>query len=353
MLIKWFHRGTGNSSSALNYLLAEEPLKYLAGSRDRRGVIRNPMPAVIKGHPELTAKLINQCRNKHRYTSGVISCERLISKTDELEIIRRFEQVAFAGLKDHQVAPLYIRHCHLGRTEIHFLVPRTELTSLRALNINPPRLRNEGLYDTFRKLINHEFNLKEPSGAQLSPAERNRLAKKLDALVSARAAYNRTRYPSPESERSASLATLSTLDRTGPPGGGLATPGPTLSPAGPAARPAIERLGFANRTLSQTCGQLERIRDQRGRPSHALARPAVDQFFSASRNLDQACKQLDQASGQLENSARAFPQRLAQRKRWILGQALFSRYDIPESRATGQSRELDCGELSLDLADGL
>ena len=30
----------------------------------------------------------------------------------------------------------------------------------------PPRLRKEGLYDAFRKLTNHEFNLKDPSGSQ-------------------------------------------------------------------------------------------------------------------------------------------------------------------------------------------
>ena len=92
MLVKFFHRGTATSDSALGYLLSEAPLKYLAGSRDRRGVVRSPPPVVLKGHTELTRQLINQSRNKQRYTSGVVSCERLISPSDEQEIIHRFER---------------------------------------------------------------------------------------------------------------------------------------------------------------------------------------------------------------------------------------------------------------------
>src|SRR5947199_8516347 len=120
MLVKFFHRGTATSDSALAYLLSEAPLKYLAGSRDRRGCIRNPPPEIVKGGTdvELIRKLINHCRNKHRYVSGVLSFERMISKDDEAEIIRRFERVAFAGLREHQFACLWIAHRHLGRSEL-------------------------------------------------------------------------------------------------------------------------------------------------------------------------------------------------------------------------------------------
>ena len=169
MLVKFFHRGIASSESALAYLLSEEPLRYLAGARDGRGVVRNPAPAVVKGSRELSRQLINNSRNKHRYVSGVLSFERPISLADQETIIRKFESVAFAGLRNHQFDCLWIRHSHLKRTELHFLVPRTELTTLKALNINPPRQRQEGLYDTFRKLINHDFQLKDPSGPQLSP----------------------------------------------------------------------------------------------------------------------------------------------------------------------------------------
>jgi hypothetical protein len=322
MLIKFFnHRGTAKSDSALAYLLSEAPLKYLSGTRDRRGVVRNPAPAVVKGHPELTRKLINQCRNKNKYTSGVISCERMISKTDEKEIIRRFERVAFAGLREYQFDCLWIRHSHLGRTELHFLVPKNELTGLKALNINPPRLRKEGLYDCWRKTINHEFNLKDPSGVQLLPAERNRLTQKLAKLVAARAAYNRSRYPVVNQERIEVLAPSRCQDRTRSPGGSPATPRPALSAAQPAARPSVERLGRATRTLGRACQQ-----------------------------LDPAGCELGRATGALQGR---LAERFDRRRRSVASKGLFARYGIPEAQSPSALHDLDRGELVLDLADNL
>jgi hypothetical protein len=322
MLIKFFNnRGTAKSDSALAYLLSEAPLQYLAGSRDRRGVVRNPPPVVVKGHPELTRKLINQCRNKNKYTSGVISCERMISKTDEKEIIRRFERVAFAGLREHQFDCLWIRHSHLGRTELHLLVPKNELTSLKALNINPPRLRKEGLYDAFRKITNHEFNLKDPSGIQLSPAERTRLTEKLAKLVAARAAYNRSRYPTVNQEWIKTLVPDRCQDRTRSPGGSPATPRPALSAAQPAARPTIERLGRATRTLGGACQQLDTAGCELGRATVAL-------------------------QGRLG-------ERVALYRRKLASKGLFARYGIPQAQSPSALHELDHDELVLDLIDNL
>ena len=318
MLIKFFHhRGTAKSDSALAYLLSEAPLKYLAGSRDRRGVVRNPAPAVVKGSPELTRKLINQCRNKNKYTSGVISCERMISKADEKEIIRRFERVAFAGLRGHQFQCLWIRHSHLGRTELHFLVPKNELTSLKALNINPPRLRKEGLYDAFRKLTNDEFNLKDPTGVQLSPADRNRLSQKLAKLVAARTAYNRRRYPAVNQGRIEILTPDQCQAGTRSVGRGPATPGSGLSTTQPATRPAFERFGRTTRILGQACQQ-----------------------------LDGASLELGRATGALQGQ---LTKRLARCKRVAVSQSLFARYDIPETQSAMELKEIGGDELILDL----
>jgi hypothetical protein len=322
MLIKFFHnRGTAKSDTALNYLLSEAPLKYLAGSRDRRNVIRNPLPAVIKGSPELTRKLINQCRNKNKYTSGVVSFERIISKADEKEIIRRFEAIAFAGMREHQFQCLWIRHSHLGRTELHFLLPKTELTTLKALNIDPPRLRKEGLYDSFRKLINHEFNLKDPSGIQLSPAERTRLTQKLAKLVAGRAAYNRSRYPVVNHERIEVLAPSRPQDRAGSPGGSTATPRPALSAPQPATRPTVERLGRATRTLGHACQQLDTASYEFGRATGALQGRLVEH--------------------------------IARRKRIVASKGLFARYGISHAQTPSALHDLNPSELILDLADNL
>jgi len=351
MLVKFFNkRGTGASSSALDYLLAEAPLRYLAGAKDARGVVRNPAPVIVKGHPKLTAHVINQCKNKFKYTSGVLSFERLISPAQELEIIRRFEQVAFAGLKQHQVAPLWIRHSHLGRSELHFLVPRTELLSLRALNINPARPRQEGIYDCFRKLINHEFKLRDPSKLQLSPAEHDRLTKKLGALVAARTKYNQSRYPEQE-PCGASLAArvaknrARLVDRSAP------APGSELSPTRSANRPVLERLGRAAGALDQTCRHLDVAGDQLGRAVGSFSGSELERFDRAGRALGQAGGQFERAGNELARAAQGFPEALAQRRRTNLSNRLLSSYGIPERYRSAVSRDLDRDGMELDLAD--
>lgn len=321
MLVKFFHRGDATSDSALAYLLSEAPLKYLTGSRDRQGVVRNPAPAVVQGSPELTRKLINQCRNKNKYTSGVVSFERMISKADEKEIINRFERVAFAGLKPHQFQCLWIRHSHLGRTELHFLVPKNELTSLKALNINPPRQRKEGLYDTFRKLTNHEFNLKDPSGIRLSPTERDRLAQKLAKLVAARTAYNRSRYPIINQERIKALSPIRIPDGARSADGSIAAPGPQSLAAQPAHRPAIDRLDQATRSFVRACQQLD---------------IAVGKLGLATRqNLGRLAK------------------RVARRIRDAISRNIFSRYGIPQTKSPLTLHDLNHDELILDHSENL
>src|ERR1041384_3868613 len=103
MLVKFFHHGMGTSDSAVSYLLSEAPLGYLAGEKDKKGRVREPRPAVVRGNPELTRKLINQLvSKKHRYVSGVLSFKELISPETEQHIIYRFERSAFAGLHRDQ-----------------------------------------------------------------------------------------------------------------------------------------------------------------------------------------------------------------------------------------------------------
>jgi hypothetical protein len=316
MLVKFFHRGTATSDSALSYLLCEMPLRYLSGARDRRGVIRDPAPAVVKGHPELTRQLINQCRNKHRYVSGVLSFERLISPQEEQEIIRLFERVAFSGLRQHQFDCLWIRHSHLHRTELHFLSARCELTSLRALNIHPPRQRREGMYDTFRKLINHSFNLKEPSGQRLSEPERNRLTKKLAGMVTARAAYNRRRYPVEQPGKVGLIGQNLYENRTRSSVRKLAATRQAIPRARPAIRPAVERLGSAARTFGQAGERLERASCQLG-SRIGTARSRLAEYVQEQRSL-------------------------------VAGRAFFARYGIPEPQRVGASREIADEEIERE-----
>ena len=70
------------------------------------------------------------------------------------EAMDAFEAFAFAGLDRERWDITWVRHQHTegGRVELHFVTPRMELTSGRALNIAPPGW--ERSYATLRDALN-------------------------------------------------------------------------------------------------------------------------------------------------------------------------------------------------------
>ena len=196
---------------------------------------------------------------KFRYLSGVLSFRELISPDDEQQIIDRFEATAFAGLRSEQFNCLWIRHSHNGRSELHFLTPRCELLTGKALNIRPPRKTTEDLFDTFRILVNHEFRLKEPvsSIGSLSSTQVAGLKQKLDRLTADRAMYNKTRYSKQTNE------VLSEIDRdvyengTRPLDRGIGAPRTRTQRADGPSGDALERFGRATRAMGAAYAQIE------------------------------------------------------------------------------------------------
>ena len=79
-----------------------------------------------------------------------IAMEDAPSEDEQRAVMDEFERVAFAGLDPEQHDITWVRHSHTsrpeggalgdrdGRAELHFLTPRMELTTGRALNIAPP-----------------------------------------------------------------------------------------------------------------------------------------------------------------------------------------------------------------------
>lgn len=67
-------------------------------------------------------------------------------------LIDDFEQTAFAGLAPDQYATLWIRHSHAGHHELHFVIPRMELSTGKALNPFPPGWQKD--FDPLRDLYN-------------------------------------------------------------------------------------------------------------------------------------------------------------------------------------------------------
>jgi hypothetical protein len=151
MIVKFFRGGRtrAGARSAVNYLLNE---------RVQEGTAR-----VYKGDPNLTLKIINSIQRKWKFTSGVISFEEPYKQISSLlpEIVKEFERTFFAGLNEDQYNVLYVLHTDKGRTELHFLIPRAELTTGKDLAVYT-HAKDLKKKDIFQKYINTKYGLSNP-----------------------------------------------------------------------------------------------------------------------------------------------------------------------------------------------
>jgi len=155
MIVGFSRHGTGKGSGAVDYITSD---------KDKDGVSRKVLPGVIRGDAERTRKQIDSLDFKYKYTSGVLSFApgEIITPEMEEKIINEFETAAFAGLEEDQYNSLWVRHSHADHHELHFVVPRVELSTGKSLNIAPPGKVSRELFDTFRSKINAEYGLADP-----------------------------------------------------------------------------------------------------------------------------------------------------------------------------------------------
>ncbi|MFX4250866.1 relaxase/mobilization nuclease domain-containing protein, partial [Escherichia coli] len=153
MIVGFSSYGTGSAGSATDYLTDKE-------RQDRQ----EKPPEVIKGDINATRQLIDSLTFKHKYTSGVLSFapDEKISPEMENAIIKRFEQVAFAGLSEDRYSIAWVRHEHAGHHELHFITARVDLETGKSLNIKPPGKETQAVYDDFRNEINARYGLASP-----------------------------------------------------------------------------------------------------------------------------------------------------------------------------------------------
>jgi len=143
MLNKTFSHGTGGGKGPVDYCVNITVPQYDPETRRRipgEFVTRDPAPVVLSGDPQRTKNLIDSVDNKWKYTSGVIpfTVEDAPTPEEIREVIRTFEDMAFAGLEKDQYDVLWTMHTHEGNIELHYVTPRVELGSGKALNICPP-----------------------------------------------------------------------------------------------------------------------------------------------------------------------------------------------------------------------
>jgi len=151
MLIKFFARGKGSGAA---------PVDYVCHTEGRE----NAPPDVLRGDADLTKNLIDSIDRDWRYTSGVVSFAVEDAPTPEQQerVMDAFEKAAFAGLEQDQYNILWVRHQHTegGRVELHFVTPRMELTTGKALNIAPPNWQK--LFDPLQNVLNYENQWADP-----------------------------------------------------------------------------------------------------------------------------------------------------------------------------------------------
>lgn len=166
MLIKLFPHGTGQG---------DKPTRYLV-RMDYPGRDERP-PQVLRGDPDLTRALIDSIDRRWKFTAGVLAWhpDDKVSEKQEAEVMDAFEEVAFAGLEHDQRNILWVRHTHADHHELHFVIPRMELSSGNDFNPCPPGWQKD--FAVFRNLFNWKENWARPD----DPARaRDELPKKAD-----------------------------------------------------------------------------------------------------------------------------------------------------------------------------
>jgi len=194
LLMKVFPHGTGDGDRPVRYLIRED-----VPSR------KEHPPEVLRGDPKLTAALINSIERRWKFTSGVLAWhpDDDVNEAQERDVMDAFEHVAFAGLEADQRHILWVRHRHAGHHELHFLIPRMELSSGKDFNACPPGWQKD--FAVFRDI----FNWREGWARPDDPARaRDFLPDKADLLHAQAARWNREIKSSNRDEAKATITEL-------------------------------------------------------------------------------------------------------------------------------------------------
>ncbi len=170
MMMKVFPHGTGRGGKPSRYLVRDD-----YPNRDMHP------PQVLRGDPAMTTALIDSIDRRWKFTSGVLAWhpDDKVNAEKEEEVMDAFENVAFAGLEPDQRNILWVRHTHAGHHELHFLIPRVELSSGKDFNACPPGWQKD--FDVFRDLFNWRENWARPDDPTRARTE---LPKKADLFYS-------------------------------------------------------------------------------------------------------------------------------------------------------------------------
>ena len=121
---------------------------------------------VLQGDPRLSVDIAEGLDFKNQYTVGCLSFEESsIANELKQEIMQRFEETFFAGLRPEQYNICWIEHTDKGRLELNFFVPNVELESGKRLSVYYDK-SDRPLADNFKRVINQTYGLSDPDAPQ-------------------------------------------------------------------------------------------------------------------------------------------------------------------------------------------
>jgi len=132
---------------------AKATIEYLLNERVEEGTSR-----LLRGDSELTLSFIKYIskKNKWSWSSGVLTFSETLNNKTKLEIIDTWRETFFCGLDSSQYNDLWINHQDKNRTELHYIVPRLELST--GLSFNPYFVtRDFHKKDLFQEYINLKY----------------------------------------------------------------------------------------------------------------------------------------------------------------------------------------------------
>ena len=148
MICQVFDNGTDASGSEVDYNMNQE--------------LHENSVTVWKGDPRFTKSLIKRNKNTWRYTSGVLSfSEPNLPRKAKHEIMSLFEKTIVPGFNLNQYDILWNEHLTHNRLELHWIIPRVELSSGKSMSVYSHE-KDFKKKDFFQSYINARYGLTSP-----------------------------------------------------------------------------------------------------------------------------------------------------------------------------------------------
>ncbi len=148
MICQVFDNGTDVTGSEVDYNMNQE--------------LHENTVTVLKGDPRFTKNLIKRNKNTWKYTSGVLSfSEPNLPRKVKHEIMSLFEKTIVSGFDLSQYDILWNEHLTHNRLELHWIIPRIELSSGKSMSVYSHE-KDFKKKDFFQSYINARYRLTSP-----------------------------------------------------------------------------------------------------------------------------------------------------------------------------------------------